>query len=160
MFSSLSKVCVLFLEVSPKYVDVNVHPTKAEVRFFDQQSVRSLIVGSIRQALLQGDNKTSTTSSSSFLDFLSNKTHTLLKEENTPFSSTYILEDLPSSNHNQSPNFTPSHHSFFQSSLPQYSSSKRSGCNFSSKVNILSGRSWLVFGHCIRILFRYDNPHY
>lgn len=49
--------CVLFLEVEPMYVDVNVHPAKAEVRFFDQQGVRSLIVGAVRRTLLVGDNR-------------------------------------------------------------------------------------------------------
>ncbi len=59
--------CVLFLEVDPMYVDVNVHPTKAEVRFFDQQGVRSLIVGAVRQALLSGDNRSADTHSSDLL---------------------------------------------------------------------------------------------
>ncbi len=54
-------LCALFFEVEPSYVDVNVHPTKAEVRFFDNALVRGLLVSSIRQALISGDKKTAHT---------------------------------------------------------------------------------------------------
>ena len=44
-------VAFLFLEMPPDQVDVNVHPTKAEVRFRDGQLVYHLVFGSIRDRL-------------------------------------------------------------------------------------------------------------
>lgn len=44
-------VAVLFLDMSPEMVDVNVHPTKHEVRFRNQQHIHDFIVSALRDRL-------------------------------------------------------------------------------------------------------------
>lgn len=42
---------ILFLEMNPKNVDVNVHPTKHEVRFYESRFIHDFMVRSIRDAM-------------------------------------------------------------------------------------------------------------
>lgn len=48
-------VLVLNLEIDPKKIDVNVHPTKLEIRFQEEQKVFKAVYHAIREALLKGD---------------------------------------------------------------------------------------------------------
>ena len=42
---------VLFLEIDPRHIDVNVHPTKTEIKFDDERAVYAVVRSAVRQAL-------------------------------------------------------------------------------------------------------------
>ena len=54
---------VLYLEINPELVDINVHPTKHEVRFQDSRSIHNFIYHVIKEALSHGTTPNNTTQS-------------------------------------------------------------------------------------------------
>ena len=42
---------VLFLDLDPSHIDVNVHPTKTEIKFDDERTIYGLVQAAVRQAL-------------------------------------------------------------------------------------------------------------
>jgi DNA mismatch repair protein MutL len=61
LFHDRQPMAALFVELAPERVDVNVHPAKAEVRFREPGLVRGLVIGALRQALLEAGGRTSST---------------------------------------------------------------------------------------------------
>ncbi|MDP4092758.1 MAG: DNA mismatch repair endonuclease MutL [Bacillota bacterium] len=61
---------VLFIDINPMLVDVNVHPTKMEIRFSDEQQIFRSVYHAVNNALLTGQNfkeiNITTTHSNSF----------------------------------------------------------------------------------------------
>lgn len=90
---------VLFLDIDPARIDVNVHPTKQEIKFDDEQSVYSLLNAAVKRAL----SKNSITPS---LDFDQNPliSAAFNQQQQTPLLPTH------QSPQNQPPNKqTPTH---------------------------------------------------
>lgn len=52
-FSTVNKFpfCVLFIDLSPELIDVNIHPTKAEIKFRDERLVFKRVFDSIHSSL-------------------------------------------------------------------------------------------------------------
>lgn len=74
---------VLFLDIYPEFIDVNVHPTKSEIKFRDERMIFKLVFDTVHDAIKRNfmksfdmsidDNKPSV--------YLGNKDETMLKKE-------------------------------------------------------------------------------
>jgi DNA mismatch repair protein MutL len=42
---------VLFIDIDPRHIDVNVHPTKTEIKFDDERAVYAVVRAAVRQAI-------------------------------------------------------------------------------------------------------------
>ncbi len=60
LFQDRQPMAALFVQLAPERVDVNVHPTKAEVRFREPGVVRGLVIGTLKAALAEAGWRTST----------------------------------------------------------------------------------------------------
>lgn len=78
LHNQITPAFVLFLDIPPELIDVNVHPTKTEIRFQDSQAVHHLIFHSLNKALSEtrADKTTSVSNASEILhDRITSRPH-------------------------------------------------------------------------------------
>ena len=51
LFNKLHPTYLLYLEIDPAQLDINVHPTKSEVRFYNSQTIHSFVFNAIESTL-------------------------------------------------------------------------------------------------------------
>ena len=81
-------VCILKLTIPPENVDVNIHPTKAEVRFSNENEVFNAVFFSVKNALMQSGLMYD-------FDFEKTKNSKINPSEKTIKQETYVQPNLP-----------------------------------------------------------------
>lgn len=83
-------LAVLYINYPPQLVDVNVHPSKTEVRFKNPALIRTLIIQTIKEKLTEVGYVSAPIISTQFLDKLNRDTPTSSESSSRPDSETQV----------------------------------------------------------------------
>ncbi len=111
-------ISIIFIDIDPKLVDVNVHPHKAEVKFFNPNQVKSNLIQAIKTTLSRNNRVSSTLSNKAqeyiksniegeenlILETNSSKKISFVKEKDTSTPETLNIEEIKFSSKYQSGN--------------------------------------------------------
>jgi DNA mismatch repair protein MutL len=113
-------ISVVLINTNPRYIDVNVHPAKTEIRFREASEVRAMLISAIKDALFKSSNSTSSIISSKLVNQYSEQA---AKTSYLPDNSSNNFEDKKYSfaNYNkisyQKPNFSNLNRSYIRPSI-------------------------------------------
>ncbi|GAB4164231.1 MAG: DNA mismatch repair endonuclease MutL [Rickettsiaceae bacterium] len=109
-------ISVLFIKVSPHFVDVNVHPAKSEVRFHDPNLIRNLVISAIKDALNNTSNRVSNVASAMALSYMQpvDQTEQAFAEKKTVNNNSF---QMPTSS---MPNYATTHTKAQVKNKPSY----------------------------------------
>ncbi len=89
---------VLFLEINPSRIDINVHPTKTEIKFDDERSVYAVVSAACRKAMSQYNlNPSIDFESEMNVDFLAPNSR-LIAEKTTDYRPNIEVNSLQKAN--------------------------------------------------------------
>ncbi|MFD2200219.1 DNA mismatch repair endonuclease MutL [Shivajiella indica] len=88
---------VLFLEIEPSHIDINVHPTKTEIKFDDERTVYAVVRSAVKQAL-GAHNVVPTLDFSLDVNFTENWKYNTLDQKEIGKENTYKPDSLANEN--------------------------------------------------------------
>ncbi|CAH0996656.1 DNA mismatch repair protein MutL [Emticicia aquatica] len=103
---------VLFIEIDPSHVDVNIHPTKTEIKFDDERAVYAIIRSAVRRAI-GVYNLTPTIDFDSDINFGNLTSTSRFSDSPNPMSSSFSgLNDFENANSQQNSYHPPKEDSY------------------------------------------------
>lgn len=108
--------CVLYIEIPPNTIDVNVHPTKIEVRFSDEKLMHEAVYFAVKNALLKNDRPNEMSLEKPKRNFTDRELYSFPQEDNSVQMKFAVEENSP--NTAEVPQSVPAAQEFSAEEIP------------------------------------------